>query len=310
MPDIFSFTIILDDLVFPDGKTCMGLLGGGGPQTAFGMRLWSDSVGIIAGVGPDCPKEFYQWLETSRIDSSGIRVGSEPTPRAWQILESDGRRTQVWRTPFSQVQSYLERSLDTLPDAYKKAAGVHLGVHPDGLPAAASFLKELHDSGMTVSIEPFNVATQTVPKAVLQELSAWVQILSMNDREAASVLGPGQPETWLQSGIDAGFQVMVIRMAEKGSIIASAGHPAPVHVPAVPVTVIDPTGAGNAYCGGFLAGWVQSHHLAQAGAYGSVAASFLLEQIGVPTVSTEIRHEAAARYRQDLGIEFSSQQNR
>jgi cytidine kinase len=52
---LITFSIILDDIVFPDGTTRMGVLGGGGPQTAFGMRLWSDGVGIAAGVGDDFP---------------------------------------------------------------------------------------------------------------------------------------------------------------------------------------------------------------------------------------------------------------
>jgi cytidine kinase len=36
---LITFSIIIDDIVFPDGSTRMGVLGGGGPQTAFGMRL-------------------------------------------------------------------------------------------------------------------------------------------------------------------------------------------------------------------------------------------------------------------------------
>ena len=39
MVDLVAFGVILDDLVFPDGRTSLGVLGGGGPQTAFGMRL-------------------------------------------------------------------------------------------------------------------------------------------------------------------------------------------------------------------------------------------------------------------------------
>ena len=57
---LVAFGIILDDIVFPDGHTAMGTLGGGGPQTAFGMRLpalagWIEQcqVGLVAGVGHD-----------------------------------------------------------------------------------------------------------------------------------------------------------------------------------------------------------------------------------------------------------------
>jgi sugar/nucleoside kinase (ribokinase family) len=55
-----------------------------------------------------------------------------------------------------------------------------------------------------------------------------------------------------------------------------------LHIPAIPVPqVVDVTGAGNCYCGAFLVGWVCSGDLRQAAAYGAVAASFTVEQIGV-----------------------------
>ena len=47
--------------------------------------------------------------------------------------------------------------------------------------------------------------------------------------------------------------------------------------------VVDPTGGGNAFCGGFCAGWVHSHgDLRTAAAYGNIAASFVIEQLGLP----------------------------
>lgn len=48
--------------------------------------------------------------------------------------------------------------------------------------------------------------------------------------------------------------------------------------------VVDPTGAGNAFIGGFATGLQQNMKLDKAAAYGNVAASFALEQIGLPKV--------------------------
>jgi sugar/nucleoside kinase (ribokinase family) len=47
--------------------------------------------------------------------------------------------------------------------------------------------------------------------------------------------------------------------------------------------VVDPTGGGNAFCGGFCAGWIQSGgDFVKAARYGNVAASFVIEQFGLP----------------------------
>jgi len=55
--DAVAFGVIIDDIVYPDGSTVMGVLGGGGPQTAFGMRLWQERVGLAAGVGEDFSRQ-------------------------------------------------------------------------------------------------------------------------------------------------------------------------------------------------------------------------------------------------------------
>ena len=58
----------------------------------------------------------------------------------------------------------------------------------------------------------------------------------------------------------------------------------PVDVP----KIVDQTGAGNTYCGGFIVGWCRHHDLVTAGCYGAVAASFALETIGVAEIPDDI----------------------
>jgi hypothetical protein len=80
--DFVTFALIIDDLVFPDGRTMMAVLGGGGPQTAFGMKLWADRVGLVGGVGSDLPPHALTWLKTAGIDTTGLRPSDLwPTPR-------------------------------------------------------------------------------------------------------------------------------------------------------------------------------------------------------------------------------------
>ena len=113
--DFVTFTLIVDDLVFWDGTTKMGQLGGGGAQTAWGYQSVSPPatandgtrqkrVGIAAGVGPDVPLSCLEWLEGIEVDISGIQqCEGVKTPRAWQILEQDGRRHEVRKTFFSFI---------------------------------------------------------------------------------------------------------------------------------------------------------------------------------------------------------------
>jgi sugar/nucleoside kinase (ribokinase family) len=308
MIDFVAFGIILDDLVFADGRTALGVLGGGGPQTAFGMRLpalagWSKvgAVGLIAGVGSDLPDAEWRWLASAGIDVEGVRArGDLPTPRAWQVLEADGRRTQVWRVEPRVIGAQLRRTLERIPAAYHAARGFHLGVHPDE--PDVEFIRQLGKlepqtadrRPPTISLEPFKPAERPPSDAALRDLCSAADVFSPNLAEAQSLVGSGAPDELARRLADAGAPVVTLRMGADGALVRQRG--ATEHVPAVPVHVADTTGAGNAYCGAFLAGYVQTNDARTAARYGAVAASFLVEQIGLPPIDARLREEASRRF--------------
>lgn len=278
--DYVAFGVIIDDIVFPDGKTRMGMLGGGGPQAAFGMRLWSSDVGLVAGIGDDFEPVVLSWLDGSDIDKSGLRVSETPTPRAWQLLEFDERRTQIWRVPNQVIRTQLQRSLEYLPENYRMARGFHYGIHPED--PDLDFMDAIMDRGGLLSIESFKPAERVPPTKTLINLLSRVDIFSANLVEARSLVGEHDAYKCLQTLLNMGPSVAILRLGSKGSWIGARDSDRIFQVPAVPTRVVDPVGAGNAYCGGFLVGWAETQDPVTAGVYGSVAASFLVETIGVP----------------------------
>lgn len=288
--DFVAFGLIIDDIVFPDGQTVLGVLGGGGPQTAFGMKVWAERVGLAAGVGSDLPASVLAWLEASGIDTQGLRYSGEwPTPRAWQILEANGRRTQVWRVPGPAIGPQLRHRLEYLPPDYRRARGFHMGVHPEE--ADLDFINALRQTGAVVSLEPFRPAARALNKTELRALLSAGQIFSLNEAEAQSLVGPAEPRKLLRRLVEAGAEIVALRQGEKGATVHRADTGETWHIPAVATRVLDPTGAGNAFCGGFLAGWVQRGDLRLAGLSGAVAASFLVEQVGLPLNSAETQRQ-------------------
>jgi sugar/nucleoside kinase (ribokinase family) len=294
--DLVAFGIVIDDIVFPDGRTAMGKLGGGGPQAAFGMRLWSDSVGLVASVGEDLPASAREWLTRSGIDLAGVQENSLPTTRAWQVLEADGRRTQVWRVTGDVIGRQLRRSLERIPQEYRSARGFHFGLHPDE--PDLDFARALAGLGGAVSIEPFKPADRLLTPEARMHLARAGRIFSPNQVEAASMLGEDEPVRAVQSFAQAGAQVVPLRMGAQGSLVLDASTGRVASIPAFPGEIVDPTGAGNAYCGGFLAGWVASGDAVTAGLCGAVAASFLMETEGIPLVNPHMRAEALRRVEQ------------
>jgi sugar/nucleoside kinase (ribokinase family) len=292
--DYVAFGIILDDIVFPDGRTEMGLLGGGGPQAAFGMRLWAERIGLVSGVGPDLPASARGWLQQAAIDEAGIRTTETPTARAWQVMEADGRRTQVFRVSGNVIGEQLGRTLERVPPEYREARGFHYGVHPDQ--PDLDFTRALARLGGLVSIEPFKNADRIPDGTALEALLGAAALFSPNLAEARSLVGPREPVDLVRRLADAGAQVIALRMGSDGALVFDARQGRAVHVPAVPVAMVDPVGAGNAFCGGFLVGWAETEDAATAGACGAVSASFLVEQVGIPAFNERLQTDARRRF--------------
>lgn len=325
--DLVVFTVIVDDLVFADGTTQMEQLGGGGPQTAWGFRTHSRdfSVGLAAGVGPDLPEQCIDWLEKNGIDMEGLALvrdtdsneknteGSSwegggtsasaferrdadlagefrPTPRAWQITENDGRRTQVWRTvPSPGLYAMLRPPASTLPERYKSASAFHIGVHPERPDFA--LLQDLRSFATThetlISVEPFTSALSHVSCASLQKLCQSCDVFSPNELEAVSLVGTGTPVELCERLLNAGAKVVCIRRGALGAVAVDSrkGSTTVWSVPAYldESETKDVTGCGNAFCGAFFASLLNGEPVEEALCWGSATASVMAQNIGVPT---------------------------
>ncbi|MDX9864876.1 MAG: carbohydrate kinase family protein [Anaerolineaceae bacterium] len=250
-------------------------------------------MGLVGSVGPDFPPGADAWLKKSGIDCQGIRRGALPSVRAWQVLEASGLRTQVWRVESSVRREYLSRSMAALPDDYRQAKGFHFGVHP--LSPDTRFIEELGKMDGVISIESYCAADHKPDDESLKKLLQAADIFSLNEHEAVSLVGPGKPLVLAGRLVAGGAKILCLRLGENGSLVVDAKNGNAFQVPAVPVSVVDTVGAGNAYCGGFLAGWVETRDLKMAGLYGAAASSFLLEQVGLPVFGSEILKETQER---------------
>ena len=65
-----------------------------------------------------------------------------------------------------------------------------------------------------------------------------------------------------------------------GSLVCDGPHASVLHVPALSVEVLDTTGAGDSYCGGFLAGLVAGRPVVECAVMGTVSASFVVQACG------------------------------
>jgi cytidine kinase len=293
-PDYVAYSgLIIDDIVLPDGRTYFNTLGGSGTHALVGMRVWSRNLGYFAAIGSDFSRDHRQQLERLGIDLRGlIEREGYPTARAWQLFEPEERRVEVFRTDIEDFYRH-EARLEEMPPDYLEAKGYQL--HFGTLAQTAGLVEKLRAVNPTACLvwEPTPLqftGTGDEFKAVLSE----VDLVSPDLEEARQMTGQSTAEGMAETFLGWGVPVVALRMGARGSLVATAEGV--VHtIPAVPTNVVDTTGAGDAYCGGFLVALGSGLDAAEAGARAAVSASFAIEQFGVPTFDEQAQVEAGRR---------------
>lgn len=269
-------TIIIDDIILADGQSSMGNLGGGALHAVMGMRVWTDKVGLVSIIGSDFPDSLSDKL-SQYFDTSGFVIRSIPSPRAWQLFESDGKRNEVFRTSYDQMRDNLCKTYE-FPKDYRTLDGVHLHCAPKDVPNWCDFLRT---RGSPVIIwEPWDLFCIPENRDLFKSYVKQVDIVSPNIEEGYKLTGKSTPHQIAVELIKEGAKIVALRMGSQGSLVASVDG-SMVDIPAYPINpIIDVTGAGNSYCGGFVYGYVKTNDFFQAGCYGATSASFSIQQFG------------------------------
>ena len=282
-------SVIIDDIVYPDGRTSMGVLGGGGTHSAYGIALSGETAGLIALVGHDLPEDIRTRLEND-MDTSGLIVSEHEQIRGWQIFEWNGKRSEIFRVDVTEPFMFdPPADSDRIP--YTMPKGLTLLREPKYV---ESWRKRFPNT--ILLWEPMRALMMTGDHASYVIGIPHVDIVSPNLLEAQTVYGVKDEVEIIRRMLADGVKVAVLRMGEKGSLVAQKDNPTAYYIPPVVVgEIVDQTGAGNTYCGGFIVGWCQTHNLVKAGCYGAVAASFTLETIGAAEIPDNLTDEHQQR---------------
>lgn len=292
-----SWGIILDDIIYPNGRSAMGMLGGGGLYAASGMRLWHNDVAICAAVGADFDPHL---LEPLGFDSSGLLITDLPTPRAWQLLEENGRRTQIPRISHEAWFQQLVTTPYSQPIPPTCQAAHFLG---RGDAVEEPVVRALAEAGVVLSAEPIIGADSTPEElAVVRRCLPYFAIFAPGGPDITLLVGEGTPEAQLRALADLGPRWVALRQGAAGSLVYDGENGRFYRVPAAPATVVDVTGAGNAFCGGLLVGWLETGDIRQAAAMACVSAAMTLEQVGPRPIDDLAMAEARRRADGVVGL--------
>jgi ribokinase len=112
--------------------------------------------------------------------------------------------------------------------------------------------------------------------AFLEYLTAFMP----SEAEIDRIWKPSSMEAWLKENAIRYGCHMVAKLGARGSLVCEASTGTLTHVPAYPAHVVDTTGAGDGFCGGFIAGLVAGEPLITCAGMGTVSASYVVETYG------------------------------
>ena len=284
-----QFTI--DDIVQWDGTVHMGCVGGDAVFSWFGAHLWVDDVGVVSPVGDDFPIAELQALRDAGEGFDGIAQRSAPTIRNWVLHERDGRRTWVLRTDPTLNYELSPRYSD-IPAVYRRARAFHIAAMDMG--AQDELARLLRRNDVIVSLDPEENYVRGNEKR-LAELLGKIDVFLPSAIEARQLVGHADYARALRELAAIGPSIVAIKLGSEGAIVYERSTELTVHVAAYPARFVDGTGAGDAFCGGFMAGLACDLSPQAAAVWATVAASFAVEAVGWLSLLAITRADAERR---------------
>ena len=268
----------LDDTVLLDNRILRKAPGGNALYSAVGARLAGGRPGLASPVGRDYPQEYLDLMAHAGFDLSGVPRLDTPSMHIWALQEGPNRRQLIyWLDSGRNVD--LDPLPEQIPPAWRAAAGVHIAGIPVPTQQAIASVFDRTRTVITLdaSYVPGHIELDRERReALLGQVTAFLP-----SREEVQAIWGRQPsaETCRFLG-RFGPEVVAIKLGDEGALVWSARSDQTWHVPACHVQVVDTTGAGDAFCGGFCTVYARNQDPVRATVAGAVSASFVIADFG------------------------------
>jgi adenosine kinase len=295
---LMTFPGYFREHILPEKLNCLSLSflvdsmtkqrGGIAPNIAYTLALLGDRPWLMGTVGEDFG-DYRKWLEEHNVDTSLVRVISGKYTASF-FANTDLENAQIASFYTGAMANAADISLHEL-DANHPELVV---ISPNDPGAMRKLCEESIEMHIPFLYDPSQQIVRMDPEDI-RFGTLGCQSLFLNDYEWTLL----QKHTGLtDKSILEKVQLVVITKGAKGATICTEGKE--IEIPIVPVEkIVDPTGVGDAFRGGFLRGHQLNLDFQTCGQMGSLAAAYCLEQRGTQNHSYTIE-EFIERYRKNF----------
>lgn len=289
-------SVAIDSVETPLGKA-ENVIGGAATYCALAASFFVP-VRMVAAIGDDFPAEVLDDLKRRGIDLSGVEQRKGKTLRWTGRYHEDMNIRDTLHLDLGVFADFQP----TLPDAYRDTPYVFLANIDPRLQEAV--LEQLHAPGVVGCDTMNHWIVESRPE--LERLLGNVDMLVINDEEARLLSGERNVVRAARRVLQMGPKTLLVKRGEYG-VIQFAGNSI-FAVPAFPLEeVFDPTGAGDCFAGGFMGQLARSGDTSPAGlrraiVYGSVLASFVVEDFSHRRLQSLTEEDIERRFRQFVSL--------
>lgn len=302
MEYIIAASLSTDRIHLKDGRQIVNLPGGAGIYALAGLRLWSNQVVAVSGIGPEYHKRHQHWYEDNNIKTQGLVVRSAVTPITTINYQREDDRTD---SPDMGLADF--RLLDPTPEEISRycgtdTKGIYFFKHLDEeFLQAMTALRE--KTGCRLMWELSEDSAVPENRTKIESFLSTVDSFSINKKEAMALYQTDSIEHICEL-LKEYPGVTYFRQGSAGAYVVSPGQA--VFIPSVGnLDVVDTTGAGNGSTAGFFYGLCEGFELRHCGCFGAVSAAAIIRQYGPPPVFTKALKRTANEWYKNLQKEVN-----
>ena len=271
--------ISLDDTINPAGRVSAAP-GGDALYSAVGAAIWRFPVAILSRVGSDYPADFMNHIAGLSIGTDMVRTVPGPTVHYRITNTASGERRYEHVTAEGRLHELSPQGPDL--GAICDAGWLHVAAMPIDVQEAV--ISRCRAERVPYSLDPHDeyISGHEQRLGDLIEDSIFMPSRLELDLLFPDLSSAPSPQAMARVAANRllamGARAVAIKLGADGSFVADSGFQAAV--PAVPMPAVDSTGAGDAFCGGFLAGYLRTGSLVLGAVCGNVSAAQVIKGTG------------------------------
>lgn len=285
-------SVAFDAVETPFGK-CEKMLGGSASHFSVSASYYTD-VRIVGVVGGDFGADEQAVFDAHGVDTSDLeRIPDGKTFRWFGRYDYD---LNVAHTLDTQLNVFA----DFQPKLSEQSKGARLVFLGNIQPDLQRGVREQVPNAELVALDTMNLWIETARESLLRTI-AGVDVVIINDAEARQLTEIPNLIKAARTILSWGPKALIVKRGEYGAALFT--NDSYFAIPAYPLeTVFDPTGAGDTFAGGFM-GYLASQPtlddaaMRRAMIFGSVMASFNVEEFGTARVQRLTHNEINERFR-------------